>query len=103
MDGSCIASGRHLEREWCMSIVLLALLATGPTNHEARALAQVEKQALKIQEIALRMQEQTKATREAGRPVGLALLQSDLAELESHINRLEKALGELQDKIDAQP
>lgn len=86
-----------------MSIVLLALLSTAPANHEARALAQVEKQALTLQEIAKRIEVQTEASRHAGRPVGLALLQSDLAELESHLQRLESALEELQESRKAAP
>jgi hypothetical protein len=74
-------------------LIALSLLATTPDT--TRSLAQVEKQALEIQEIAQRLQTQILLSQQAGRPVGLALMESDRATLSRHLKRLETAVEEL--------
>jgi hypothetical protein len=59
-------------------------------------LAQIEKQALSIQALAQGIQVQIQASKLAGRPVGLAILLSDLAQMESHMKRLESSMVELE-------
>ena len=77
-------------------VLLNLILANTPTEHNrARSLAQIEKQALEIQRIAQAIQAQARHTQEAKRPVGLAILQSQLVELNTHLKRLENALEEL--------
>ena len=79
-----------------MMLFLLSWMATTPET--IPTLAQVEKQANEIQATAQRIQTQAQATASEGRPVGLALLESDLATLIRHMKRLEAAVAEL-DKI----
>lgn len=75
-------------------ILLLSWMATAPDA--VPILAQVEKQANEIQAIAQRIQTQAQATAAEGRPVGLALLESDLATLIRHMKRLEVAVADLE-------
>jgi hypothetical protein len=77
-----------------MTLLFLSWIATTPDP--IPTLAQVEKQANEIQVIAQRIQSQAQATADAGRPVGLALLESDLATLMRHMKRLEAAVAELE-------
>jgi prefoldin subunit 5 len=76
-----------------ISLLALSLLATTPDA--TRSLAQVEKQALEIQSIAQRLQSQILISQQAGRPLGLSVLESDVATLSRHLKRLEAAISEL--------
>jgi hypothetical protein len=77
-----------------MTLLILSWMAT--TSDQMPTLAQVEKQANEIQVIAQRIQSQAQTTANQGRPVGLALLESDLATLARHMKRLEAAVAELE-------
>ena len=76
-------------------VVLSLTLANTPVENSARSLAQIEKQALEIQRIAQAIHDQALHNQQAKRPVGLAILQSNMEELNTHLKRLENALAEL--------
>ncbi len=73
-------------------ITLLALSLLSATPDTTPSLAQIEKQALEIQAIAQRLQAQILISQQAGRPVGLALMESDRVTLSRHLSRLEAAV-----------
>ena len=78
-----------------------ALLATEPRVDLSGSLAQVEKHAVRISELAQVIADTAQTGIASGRPYGLAMMESDLASIQIHLRRLNSALIELEKTIEA--
>ena len=82
-----------------MMPLLLSLIASSPNIHGE--LAQLEKQAGIVAQLAEEIQHHSQEAERLGRPANLALIQSDLQALLKRMDRLENALEQLNQKMDA--
>lgn len=82
---------------------LVSLLANEPTLDLSGTLAQIEKQASRVSELASVLAQTAETGVEAGRPYGLAMMETDLASIQIHLRRLNAALNELEKQISSSP
>lgn len=82
---------------------LVSLLATEPTFDLSGTLAQIDKQASRVSELASVLAQTAETGMEAGRPYGLAMMETDLASIQIHLRRLNAALAELEKQISSSP
>ena len=71
-------------------------------RRETGSLAQVEKQALRVSELARDIAQTAETGLASGQPYGLAMLETDLASIQIHLRRLNAALAELEKKVVAE-
>ena len=84
--------------------MLVPLLAAEPTTIDlSGTLAQIEKQATRVSELASEIAQTAETGVEAGRPYGLAMMETDLASIQIHLRRLNAALTELEKQISSSP
>ena len=98
MTGSPLVIGRHRGRQWDMFPLLISFFAASPSIHGE--LAQLEKQAGIVAELAASIEMHSEDAERLGRPANLALIQSDLQALLKRMDRLENALEQLNQKLD---
>ena len=86
-----------------MHLLLLALLSTTSPLELSGHLAQIEKHANHIHDLAITIQKNAEHSAFLGRPYGLAMMESDLASVQIHLSRMNSALQELELAIDSAP
>ena len=77
-------------------LFVTSLLTANPVVDLSGSLAQVEKQALRIAELAEEIAQAAQTGVATGQPYGLAMMETDLASIQIHLRRLNSALTELE-------
>ena len=80
-------------------LLITSLFAASPVVDLSGSLAQVEKQALRVSELAQDIAQTAETGLASGQPYGLAMLETDLASIQIHLRRLNAALAELEKKV----
>ena len=82
---------------------LASLLAAEPTIDLSGTLAQIEKQASRVSELASGLAQTAETGVREEQPYGLAMMETDLASIQIHLRRLNAALTELEKQISSSP